>query len=93
MKIDKNTVKYDLITDFLTDDDFIQYVYRCSENNSVDLQLHDRLSSERHEAATQAAAIITGQSMTLQLSPNELTSLKERIMLSCNMGETTGSII
>ncbi len=87
MKIDKNTIKSDLITDFLIDDDFIQYVYHCSENNSVDLQLHDRLSSERHQAATQAAAIITGQNMAQQLSPLELTSLKERIMLSCNSAQ------
>jgi hypothetical protein len=87
VKIDKNTIKSDLITDFLIDDDFIQYVYHCSENNSVDLQLHDRLSSERHQAATQAAAIITGQNMTQQLSPIELTSLKERIMLSCNSAQ------
>ncbi len=87
MKIDKNTIKTDFISDFLIDDDFIQYVYHCSENNSVDMQLHDRLSSERHQAATQAAAIITGQNMTHELSPLELTSLKDRIMLSCNSAQ------
>lgn len=87
MKIDKNTVKYDLVTDFLTDDEFIQYVYHCSENNSVDLQLHDRLGSELHEAATEAAAIITGQNNDHQISIHELTALKERIMLSCNSAQ------
>jgi hypothetical protein len=83
VKIDKNTV----ISDFLTDDDFIQYVYHCSENNSVDLQLHDRLNSEAHKTATEAAAIITGQNIDHPLSTLELTSLKERIMLSCNSAQ------